>query len=156
MKNIKELPYLDDIAHNIGDTCTKWGRITVTQTKEKYNTVRVYCGFGFNSLHGIIFPNYCYKHPKFPKWLWTLDIFYLSNIVSKLNFIVVPWQKLVYRYAYWKYIKKYPHLFDEITSCADHKEVLGFYLPKLCSHCSVDYKKSCYLGNETNCHFCKK
>lgn len=145
-----------EIADNIGDVCSKWGRIAVTQTKEKYGTARVYCGFGVSSLHQLIFPRYVYRHRHYPEWLWKLDIDYLSRIVSFFNFIIIPYQHAIYRYAYWKYIKKYPDLFDEITSAMDWPEVLGWYIPKLCSDCSQNYNKTCYLAKEDECESCKK
>lgn len=154
---MKEPYLLDDIAHNIGQYCIKWGRISVTQTKEKYGTVRVYCGFGFYTLHSLIWPNYCYKHPKYPDWLWGLDIKYISPFITKtLGRLLTPWQVFIYKRAYWKYIRKYPHLFDEITDCADYKELLGFHIPYLCDIHSENYNKLCYLGNETNCEECKE
>lgn len=156
MKMMKHNPYLiDDIAYGIGNICIKYGRIPVLQTKEKYGTVRVYNSWGIGSLHALIWPNYVYKHPSYPKWLWNLDIQYLSRFFNLLDPIIIRWQHFIYNFAYWKYIKKYPQLFDEITGCADWKEELGFHLPTLCSAHSADYKKSCYL-NSDKCDFCKE
>lgn len=152
--NMRSKYNLDDIAFEIGRYCVKWGRISVTQTKEKYGTVRVYCHFGI-SLHSFIFPNYCYKHRYFPKWLWDLDIDYFSKFFNFFNFIIIPYQHFIYKRAYWKYLYKYPHLFEEITSCADFIEILGFYVPRLCTNCSTDYKHS-YWASKDNCDFCKE
>jgi hypothetical protein len=148
---------LDEIAHEIGVFCRRWGRISVSQTKEKYGTVRVYCGFGYYSLHSLIFPGWVYKHPKFPKWLWSLDIYYLSSIIGWFHPILYRYQTWIYSMAYWKQIKKYPHLFDEITGSMDWPEHIGFYIPTLCSECSAEGKfKRAYLGNETNCEICNE
>lgn len=145
---------LGTIASDIGEFCRKWGRMPVTQTKEKYNSVRVYCGFGISGLHGLIYPGYCYS--QFPKWLWKLDIYYITRMMAPLNVIIIPYQKFIYRWAYWRQIKKYPHLFSEITSSMDHPEVLGWYIPRLCYSCIDKYKKSCYIVKDEECEFCKE
>jgi hypothetical protein len=108
---------LDIIAQEIGDFLCKWGRISVTQTKEKYGTVRVYCSF-YNSLHSMIWPGYVYRHPKCPDWLWNLS--YKFHHIPGLFW----YQKIIYRLAYKKVIKKYPKYHEEILRCADYKEFL--------------------------------
>lgn len=143
---------LEQIAHEIGQYCRRYGRIQVTQTKEKYGSVRVYCGFGSYGLHGLIYPGYAYS--QFPKWLWNLDCTYGNYITRYFDTIIVPWQKFIYRRAYWKQIKKYPHLFDEITGSMDWDDVLGFEKFNLCSEHSQDYNKSCYLVHIDKCDEC--
>lgn len=112
-------------ADEIGAFCVKYGRISVTQTKEKYGTARVYCSFGWTCLHSLLFPRYICKHPKFPKWLWKLDIYYIGPI---LRFLfakpIYSYQKFIYRLAYKKAIKKYPHIREEILNGADWDELL--------------------------------
>lgn len=123
--NKDDLCKLDLIAHEIGQYCIKYGRIAVTQTKEKFGTVRVYCSFGIWSLHSLIWPHYVYKHPSYPQWLWKLDCsLYGSWFARIVNVIIFPWQKFIYNRAYQKAIKKYPHLKDDITCAADYEEYL--------------------------------
>lgn len=145
---------LEEIAYNIGRFCVKWGRIHVSQTKEKYGTVRVYCSFGIDGLHGLIWPRYMYKHPKYPQWLWELDLKYSHKILAPLGSLTFRVQKTIYQLAYSIAILKYPHLFNEITSCMDWPEYIGWAIPRLCSECSEKYTKRCYLVNE-GCDGCK-
>lgn len=103
----------------------KRARVNVRDYKEKYGTCRIYCSLGWYSLHDITHPGYvCYRYPK---WLVHLDIYYLSKIVKLLNWIVVPIHKWVYKNAYKKAVKKYPHLIEEICCCADYVDLLDFY-----------------------------
>ena len=109
--------YFGDVsraADEIGDFCRKWGRINVAQTKEKYGTARVYCTLGLTDLHGLLYPGYAYVRG--PYWLMTLPIFrYLPTRW---------WQRRVYRLAYARALKKYPHIREEILDCADWPEYL--------------------------------
>jgi len=86
------------------------------------NSVRVYLSFGWHQLHSITHPSYCYN--QYPNWLWKLDVLYFSKIISKLNYIVVPFHVWLYKRAYKKVLKKYPYIRDEILSCADYPELL--------------------------------
>ena len=109
---------LDRIASKIGDFCVRWGRIQVTQTKEKYGTVRVYCSFGIGTLYNVIRPGY---HWIGKEWYWRLSY---KIKLHHLHWIVVPYQIIVYRFAYKKAVEKYPELKEEILSCADWPEYL--------------------------------
>lgn len=112
---------VSDAAYEIGTFISRWGRIGVSQTKEKFGTVRVYCYFGFDSVHGLIWPRHCWIHEW---WPYRLDLL-MSSLLSKiLNTIFLPYQRFIYRLAYKRAIKKYPHLRDEIFSCADFGEIL--------------------------------
>ena len=124
-------------ADYIGDFCVRWGRINVRQTKEKYGTARVYCSLGgYASLHGLLFPNYVYKHRRFPDWLWKLDTYYLSKVFSLFTkYGFGKWQILVYKEAYRRAIKKYPMIKAEILCGADYDELLEHLWTK------EDYKK---------------
>lgn len=88
---------IGDAACYIGGFCQRWGRIPVSDMKEKYGTVRVYLYFGFFD------------------WGWK----------SYLNWLVVPYQHRIYRLAYKKAIAKWPHLREEILCGADWQELLG-------------------------------
>jgi len=111
-------------AQEIGDYCRKWGRIQVTQTKEKYGTARVYCHFGIHQLHSITHPGYCYS--RYPTWLWKFDCIYISKFFEliRLNIPIVGFQKYIYNKAYQNAIKKYPHIREEILSDADWPEYI--------------------------------
>lgn len=100
----------------------RWGRIGVRDWKEKYGTVRVYCDLGWHSLFSITHPGYVYS--RYPQWLWTLDIYYLSRIVRLLNFIIIPYHAWLYTFIYGRALKKWPHLRSEILQGADHHELL--------------------------------
>lgn len=113
---------ISQAAEYLGNFCAKWGRFT-GQTKEKYGTVRFYANFHV-SLHCLVLPRWCYyKHPKFPKWLWCLDIYYLSPFLNRLPGIH-KYRYFIYRTAYKNALKKWPHLREEILSAADYKELL--------------------------------
>ena len=109
--------HFDDVeraAYEIGSFCRRWGRIGVVQTKEKFGTVRVYCSFGLIYLHELLYPGYCYVRG--PYWLMTLPLF---------KHVPTLWlQKRVYRAAYERALKKYPHIREEILHCADWPEYL--------------------------------
>ena len=115
---------INSAASYIGLFCRKWGRISVTQYKEKYGTVRVYCSFRWVSLHSLTHPGYVYS--QYPQWLWSADIRYIGPFFRKsgLSFLIWQWQKFIYRLAYKNALKKWPHLRKEILSCADFDELL--------------------------------
>lgn len=126
--NINKEFELEQIAVEIGNFCAKWGRIHISQTKEKYGTCRVYIYFGFYGLHGTLFPKNNYKHKYFPQWLWQLDnyVFYklTTKLTSLLDFVVIPWQQYIYKLAYKRAIKKYSYYEEAITTCMDYPELL--------------------------------
>jgi len=125
MTNYDEIDYsgIDSAADEIGKFLVKWGRVNVTQTKEKYGTVRVYCSFGWSSLYAITHPTHHYY--RYPKWLMLFDIKYLSRIIPPLtNWAIVPYHKWLYRLAYKRAIAKRPHLRSNIYYSADFMEVL--------------------------------
>lgn len=109
----------------IGINLRRWGRIGVTQYKEKYGTVRVYISFGlgWRNLLNITHPGWVH-YRCYPQWLSTFDHFVLSRIIPYLNYIVVPYHKWLYRKLYRDMIHKYPHLKGEILCCADYPELL--------------------------------
>lgn len=117
---------LDKAVSFIHANLLRFGRIGVRQSKEKFGTARIYCSLGFNQLHDITHPGYVYS--RYPKWLWTWDIYVGSRIIPFLfNWFIVPWQKLVYRKVYQEACKKWPHLEEEICCCADFRKLLTFY-----------------------------
>lgn len=115
---------IDFSARYIGENLKRWGRVSVSQYKEKFGTVRVYCTLGWRSLLTITHPGYMHYRP-YPKWLMTLDIFWLSKIIPVMfNWIIVPYHKWLYRKLYKDMIKKYPHLKQEIFCTADYYDLL--------------------------------
>jgi len=118
-------PYFGDVslaASEIGHFCRKWGRINVTQTKEKFGTCRVYLSFGWNQIHSITHPGY--YRSQYPKWLWTLDCLYFSKIIRLSNKFIIPIQIKIYQLAYKRALQKYPHIREEILVAADYPECL--------------------------------
>lgn len=115
---------INDAADFIGDWLRKWGRVPVRQTKEKFGTVRVYCGLGWDTFHDIFYPGHCYF--RWPMWGVSLDIFlchrlHFSRILFELSY---PIHRRLYRWRYKKAVQKWPHLRDEILCCADFSEEL--------------------------------
>lgn len=123
-------PYFKDVemvADEIGDFLLRYGRIPVGCTKEKFGKAMVYCSLGYVSLHTLVYPRHCYsKHPKFPNWLWFLDnkVFSRFFTLSPINKITLIHQEFIYRLAYSRAIKKYPHIKEEILVDADYPYLL--------------------------------
>ena len=113
---------IDDAARIIGTTFRRWGRL-MCHEKEKYGTVRAYVMFGNLCLHGLVYP--AHVSNQFPLWLWHLDCLYIGPCLRYFfGKAFVWWQAKVYRYAYHRALKKYPHLRKEILCCADCDELL--------------------------------
>jgi len=112
---------INDAAYFIGNWLRKYARMNVTDIKEKYGTVRVYCSFGWHGIYPILRPGYCY----YPKW-WPMRLdFWLANtrIFTLLNRLVVHLQCKAYAWRYKKAVEKWPHLYKEIVSSADYGEL---------------------------------
>lgn len=119
---------VDDAGYYIGRWLRTWVRLPVTQIKEKFGTVRVYCGFGWSTLYSIWRPSHCWVSPY---WPYKLDLWlsYDTPFLKWLNFIVVPIQQRAYAWRYKKAVQKWPHLYNEIVSCADHGELFEGVVP---------------------------
>lgn len=116
---------LDWCINYLNINLTRWGRINVRQTKEKFGTLRCYCSLGWYSLLDITHPCSGYIHDRcYPEWLITFDIYILSKIIPYLNYIILPYHKWLYRKLYKDCVKKYPHLQEEILCMADYPELL--------------------------------
>lgn len=113
---------ISDAAYWIGAHLRRWGRVNVTDTKEKYGTARVYCNFGWYQFFTITHPGYHFS--RYPAWLWKLDCYYGHHLLRLVNWAVIPLQKILYRYLYKKAVKKWPHLAGEILLGADWSELL--------------------------------
>lgn len=110
-----------DAASYIGGKLRTYGRVNVSDMKEKYGTARVYVSFGWTQLHDITHPGYHYIQ-------WKGGHYYVP---SWLNYLVIPYQKWLYRYYYKKALKKFPHLVEEILTGADWSELLLNLDPRL-------------------------
>lgn len=113
---------IDSAAAFIGRWLRKWGRIQVTQYKEKFGTVRVYCYFGFSQVHALTHPGYMYS--RYPRWLWLLDCQVGRHLVRPLKWVAVPLQKRLYRWRYARAVQRWQHLRAEILDAADWPELL--------------------------------
>lgn len=118
---------LDEAIDFIDNNLVKWGRINVSQSKEKFGTARIYCQLGWYQFLNITHPRSCFN--RYPQWLWDIDCKIGTSIVPILfNWFIVPYQKWVYRTIYKKACEKYPHLIEEICCMADYIELLDFYI----------------------------
>ena len=112
----------DAAAWFIHQYLVKYGRISVTQSKEKYGTVRVYCSLGYWGFFGLLNPGHIYVH--WPKWLYGLDLKLGRPVMLVLNKLIVPYQKFIYRRAYKKAVEKYPAIRENILRTADYPYLL--------------------------------
>lgn len=112
---------IENAAYYIGDFLAKWGRINVSQTKEKFGTARVYCHFGWSCFHTIIWPRHMWIHKW---WPYRADLHISKYLMPIFNWIAGRWQVKIYRMAYKRALKKWPHLREEILCCADGHELL--------------------------------
>lgn len=124
---------VENAAYEIGKFCKQWGKIQVRQTKEKFGTARIYCSFGCKNLHSFFYPGYVWMG--YPRWLYKL----LEKLFPNLRIhyrimgfplfvwtypVLIPWQKFIYRLAYKRALKKYPHIRHEILAVADYWELV--------------------------------
>jgi len=115
---------INDAARYIAVWLRRWARLPVRDYKEKFGTVRIYCGFGWHQLHDITHPGYCFS--QYPEWLWHLDCRYIRRLMPLVNWAVVPVHRALYRWRYGRAIRKWPHLAGEILMGADwHEDLLG-------------------------------
>lgn len=118
---------INDAAYFIAHWLKTWPRIGVRDYKEKFGTVRIYCGFGWYGIYSIWRPAYCW----YPKW-WPMRLdFWLADtwLFKTLNRIIVPIQMKAYAWRYKKAVQKWPHLYKEIVSQADYGELFEGVVP---------------------------
>lgn len=124
---LRDIDYgaLDDIAYSIGQDLRFW-RVSVRDTKEKHGTVRVYCSFGIDSLHTLVYPGYAYN--QFPDWLRKLDARVISPFLYKsgLGSLTARLHTKVYAKVYKKYMDRYPQYARNILAGADYRELLEY------------------------------
>lgn len=122
-----DFKYFDDVdkaADYIGRFCRRWGRIGVTTTKEKFGTVRVYCslGWGWNPIYGALKPGYVWY--SWPTWFMGFEFWLTKWFGWTYRDIVCWWHKKVYRQAYQRALKKWPHIRNEILASPDFRDLL--------------------------------
>lgn len=118
---------INDAAYFIAHWLKTWVRLPVQQYKEKFGTVRVYCGFGWHGVYSIWRPGYCW----YPKW-WPMRMdFWLANtfLWQQLNRAVIKVQQRAYAWRYKKAVQRWPHLYKEIVSAADWGELFEGIVP---------------------------
>lgn len=112
-------------AEYIGTTLVRWGRVPVRDYKEKWGTVRVYTGFGWESLYTITHPRYVYYRG--PRWLWVhVHCSSWSRWIFRylINPIVIPYHMWLYRQVYQEAVQRWPRIACEILHAADYHELL--------------------------------
>ncbi len=112
---------VNNVAAYIGTNLRRYFLIGVRQYKEKFGTVRVYCDLGFSCFHSIFYPGYCWIHPW---WPYSFDLKVSQYIMPLINAVMIPIQKIGYRYTYKRAIKLWPEFKEEILYCADYPELL--------------------------------
>lgn len=117
---------INDAAYFIAHTMRAYFRVPVRDYKEKYGTVRVYCGLGWTSIHDIFYPGYQFTQFKRNSLMWKLTYSHLVNhhILRYINRIVIPIHKYVYRTVYRLAVRRWPHLAAEILLGSDYHELL--------------------------------
>ena len=118
---------IDDAAYFIGHSLKTYARLSVSQWKEKFGTVRVYCYFGWYTLHYAVWPGRIYR----PKW-WPMgfDIWLSQTWAWKwLNYWVIGFHQWAYVLAYRVAVARWPHLYKEIVSAADYGELFEGKIP---------------------------
>lgn len=151
---------VEEAAQFIGQYCRKYGRINVTQTKEKFGTARVYCDFGLYNLFSITHPGHHYNHI-YPNWLIKLDYCVFSKIIKLFNPLFVHYQFYIYRKAYEAAFKKWPLIKEEIISGADYSVLVSEYFEAI-SFCDKhrealpeNFSGRILYSTEENCEVCK-
>ncbi len=99
----------------------------ISDYKEKFGTVRVYCSFGWYGIYPIWRPS----HHWYPNW-WPMRLdFWLAKtrLFGLLNKAVIKIQMKAYVWRYKKAVEKWPHLYNEIVSMADYGELFEGKIP---------------------------
>jgi hypothetical protein len=121
-------PYFRDVeeaAQYIRDFMVTWGRVPVRDAKEKFGQVRVYCSFGWSSIHDITHPGYAYiQYPKLLRWLYYQTLGLQGLIFRVINLVVIPYHEWLYRLAHKRAVAKFPHIREEILGAPDWEELL--------------------------------
>ena len=118
---------INDAAYFIAKNLKRWGRIGVTDYKEKFGTVRVYCHFGWISFYSLWRPGYCWVSTW---WPYKLDMtIWNTRPALWLQKKIMAYQTFVYRLVYRVAVARWPHLYKEIVSAADFGELFEGHVP---------------------------
>lgn len=112
---------ISDAASYIYNYLKRW-RVPVRDCKEKWGTVRVYTGLGWERgwlMNHLFKPGHMYY--RFPRWVRTVDYWIPTHW---LNPVLIPLHQWLYTRAYGNALRKWPHLRLEILSGADYSELL--------------------------------
>jgi hypothetical protein len=120
---MKRKAYLSDVAYEIARDLRRYGLINVTQCKEKWGEVRVYCSFGLSSLHGMFYPGYVYNQFK-PIMRWVDDKLFKPWFWRMINTVMIPYQEWIYSRVYNKAISKYFYYAPNIYYGADYTKTI--------------------------------
>jgi hypothetical protein len=105
------------------------GLIRIDDYKTKYNQIRVYVRFGafyvgdllpYGIMYGLRFPN-LFRHANFKIPYYKLDSIRIPGFI---NYLLIPYQRFVYRQVYKHTIKKFPKYRENLLSGADYPELL--------------------------------
>ena len=106
---------LGSAAHFLETYMKRWGRMQAN-AKEKYDEVRCYTTFGWESLHSITHPGY-YHMTYGPVMLWLNKV--TQPLIWQLNRWAVPYHKWLYGRAYRLAIKRWPQIVEPLCQGAD-------------------------------------
>lgn len=115
-------------AYEIAEFCRRWGRFT-GQEKEKFGQVRFYAYIdGELDIWALLVGGYYYY--KGPKWFWPINGFIAKHV--KIPFeLLYRYRVFIYKLAYKRALKRYPHIHNEIISGMDHRDAIGAVALKL-------------------------
>lgn len=105
--------------YEIARFCRRWGRF-FGDSKEKFGTSRFYAHMSNTvDLWELWTGGYVFYHG--PKWFWYIN--------CKLRFdvpfgLLTKYRIFIYKLAYKKVLRKYPHIHNEIISGMDHPDLL--------------------------------
>ena len=109
-------------AREIADFCRRYGRF-MGQDKEKFGTARFYAYIdGRLDLWSLWNGGYFYYRG--PRWFWKINCFIANNVTIPFD-LLGRYRVFIYKLAYKRTLRKYPHIHNEIISGMDHPEVLG-------------------------------
>jgi hypothetical protein len=116
---------VDDAASYIRAFMVRWGRVPVRDAKEKFGQVRVYCSFGWSSVHDITHPGWAYIQYRQPfLWLYWRTLTLQGLVFKGLNVVLQPYHQWLYRLAHKRACQKWPHIKNEILGSPDFEEYL--------------------------------
>jgi len=122
-------PEFQSIPHFLSNRLNSMGLIRIDDSKTKFNQIRVYVRFGafyvgdlvpYGIMYGLRFAN-LFRHTAFKIPYYKLD---RIRIPGFINYLLIPYQRFVYRQVYKYTIKKFPKYRENLLSGADYPELL--------------------------------